>query len=100
MTAQVFKHSQTRGSYWGGLDPEKPPKTLLDHENPGEISDQTVKKPESRNNYEGGGGPAGKTSKVPLYVNFKNDLIFFEESFNDGANGQKVQVTWQLPGWT
>ena len=63
MTAQVFKHSQTRGSYWGGLDPEKPPKTLLDHENPGEISDQTVKKPESRNNYEGVGVQLEKRPK-------------------------------------
>ena len=76
MTAQVFKNSQTHGSCQGGLDPEKSPKTVLDNDNAGEIGDQTIKEPETRNNYKRG-RRVGKTSKVQLYVTFKSDLIFF-----------------------
>ena len=44
ITEQVFKKSKSRGSYQGGLDPEKPAKALSDHENLGAIGDRTVKK--------------------------------------------------------
>ena len=53
MTAQVFENSQTHVSYQGGLDPEKPPKTVLGHDNAGEIGDQTVKEPETRDTTRG-----------------------------------------------
>ena len=79
ITEQVFKKSKSRGSYQGGLDPEKPAKALSDHENLGAIGDRTVKKNLKHVTVFGGRG-VQKTPNVQLYGTFimiSNFFFFF-----------------------
>ena len=73
----MVKKSKSRGRYQGGLDPEKPAKTLSDYENLGE----------TRNKCHG-----TRVRKMLLYIHSDIEFFFFLGSCNNGLNGQESQT--------
>ena len=87
MTEQTVKKCKSRGSYQGGLDPEKPAKTLSDHENLGEIGDRTVKKKtQTHNSYRGTG--SSENAECTTLRNFYHDFYRGGGAKVNGKSGQ------------